>query len=106
MSAGIQVVVAALLRGGVEGSTADDCKELGNTMLKGIVFTTKYFSQECLPDEESLKNLQPENLMTRYGCTLLALPSDPDVMYYLAIEAPPMRSLETSKRPSKMQMSA
>lgn len=35
MSAGIQAVVAALLPGGVENSSADDCKDLGNKMLTG-----------------------------------------------------------------------
>ena len=36
MSVGIQAVVAALLPGGVENSSADDCKELGNKMLTGL----------------------------------------------------------------------
>jgi hypothetical protein len=34
--ASIESVVAALLPGGEDGSSADDCKDLGNKLLSGI----------------------------------------------------------------------
>jgi hypothetical protein len=93
MSAGIQAVVAALLPGGVENSSADDCKDLGNKMLTGSNHVIHWNSDLMI---RVFLAAQPEKSMMQFGYIHLDLQSDRGAMSCSVIEAQQVPSSENS----------